>query len=1205
MIRELSYRAYKFIKKTIFREPFTEIYEDDNLAEFQELTNKQINHETDSLFTQAENLWAEYYWNLWSSQQWHTLDDDDLIYGQSHLAKHLNATDLLRANLYLLLCEEWMRTWEKLDITHFGFLDDIELIWHWAEQEQMLGVQVKCAFCLASIMNEVDQLPVELINECLKHGIINSTQVLQMVRRTINEEKCANIAIAVASQLPPELLMELVYHVLGFEDVKRRADTLINITNSNSVKVDSQILNQILITANAIEELELKLNVLTILASKLPLAAWDAIHVIQRIIELNLQTGHSRYSKGYSDSVISKKLVELIPFVASEPIIIKQVVNNANYLMPAKNREPVVKALLLYLPTNMVVEMYEETREIWLEQRNLKPSDYQSYSSIVVNNGDEFEWARILITMIPYLPKHQALALTNEIFISLQCAIDVPEWHPRFTQVPTYEKMPAILKAAPESLKADIKRSKLYTILSLLPYLSIIQRENVLASIVKPGHDLNDMHIEDLLTILRMTRVYLQEPDHFNLIRLCQKKIDQLEREDKIVQYLPILIPLLPFEEVDRLFNTISTFKSHHQAIIMAHMAPYMTEEQKLASLDIMKSMKNGKDVNRVLYNLTPILPQSALPKVVTLIRGIEHDSFAKAKAFVHLIQFLPDADRPQTIREAVTCSQGIGYSHYKAIALSKLIPYLPSEYLSPILASVRNIEDVGKQVETLCWLSIHYSSELLTEALQTMLLTETSQEGHVNGRIIQEACSDLIKLVPSESKTLILCTVLNMKDKFYRARALCQMAPYFSGTTLRMICTEALSSTGDPKPHTMLNDVIISLAQYFPGDLLPEVINKVVLAYRESEAFSLASIFAALAPYLTPNLHDAAIQAALQENGIYYRTNSLWALFPQIHESIPITHIHRAIKEARLIRSKIARSEALCKLALFLPEEQRTLVLYEALELFDGEQPLGKSKGLLEIINCISFYLTESMRYKFYNNFFDALSQVQDLRLDKYQITDTFLSGLPLNLLSKAIKTARDLDTGNRLFLLARLLTLVSNSERKILLTEIFSTVSTIYIPSSFSGKPVFQIDSHIVQDIAQYLNKDMISEFMSIIIKKPKLWTNSLQTTFFLAPYFSNEDLLNLLEALCNIDDEDNRQSLLTSFLKIYTSKEERSAVITHQIWKTILRTCAHRSRKEFLQDLSQLLPFSLAFIAEEERRTIAKNIFDGIEDVSRWWL
>src|SRR5690348_6592812 len=115
------------------------------------------------LLDQARTQWANYLWRLWKSGKWDGQPEDERIYGQRHLAEHLDESGLPGNRLYGLLSESWLRSWLAVENAHDGFTQDVERVWLRAEEAGDYAIQIKCALCVSSAAAFSANVPAQLL----------------------------------------------------------------------------------------------------------------------------------------------------------------------------------------------------------------------------------------------------------------------------------------------------------------------------------------------------------------------------------------------------------------------------------------------------------------------------------------------------------------------------------------------------------------------------------------------------------------------------------------------------------------------------------------------------------------------------------------------------------------------------------------------------------------------------------------------------------------------------------------------------------------------------------------------------------------------------------------------------------------------------------------------------------------------------------
>ncbi len=181
-------------------------------------------------------------------------------------------------------------------------------------------------------------------------------------------------------------------------------------------------------------------------------------------------------------------------------------------------------------------------------------------------------------------------------------------------------------------------------------------------------------------------------------------------------------------------------------------------------------------------------MPKAMLPEVLKTIGQIM-DAVYRSYVLSKLAEQFPEL-WPEVLSEIQQIqdrygqnrSQTQGFS-YRGLALSRIVQYLPSQYLSYALDLARQIQDAADRVIALIALAEHLS-ELWPEVLS---VTREIKVEHSRSR----ALSDLAEHLPAELWAEVLSMTGEIKDESSRSYALSGLAEYLPAELLR----EALES--------------------------------------------------------------------------------------------------------------------------------------------------------------------------------------------------------------------------------------------------------------------------------------------------------------------------------------------------------------------------------------------------------------------------
>lgn len=137
------------------------------------------------------------------------------------------------AEVYALICESWLRAWEHVDSTLSGFLGDAHRTWGRARSDggAALGQQIRAALCLSSAASLSASIPVDLLTNCIKAGLLSSRHALVFARSKLDRRERVEALARCSASLPADeqrvILVEALSAAEGIEDTGSRANALL------------------------------------------------------------------------------------------------------------------------------------------------------------------------------------------------------------------------------------------------------------------------------------------------------------------------------------------------------------------------------------------------------------------------------------------------------------------------------------------------------------------------------------------------------------------------------------------------------------------------------------------------------------------------------------------------------------------------------------------------------------------------------------------------------------------------------------------------------------------------------------------------------------------------------------------------------------------------------------------------------------------
>jgi hypothetical protein len=92
--------------------------------------------------------------------------------------------------------------------------------------------------------------------------------------------------------------------------------------------------------------------------------------------------------------------------------------------------------------------------------------------------------------------------------------------------------------------------------------------------------------------------------------------------------------------------------------------------------------------------------------------------------------------------------------------------------------------------------------------------------------------------------------------------------------------------------------------------------------------------------------------------------------------------------------------------------------------------------------------------------------------------------------------------------------------------------------------------------------------------------------------------------LNAARAIQDEFSRSRALSSLAPQSMVFEKENPEFAYSIWVDTVHALSKYTRKAFLADIIELLPFGLITVTEEHKQEIAIKIYRYSQEISKWW-
>ncbi|MEM7714522.1 MAG: CHAT domain-containing protein, partial [Cyanobacteria bacterium P01_A01_bin.68] len=686
----------------------------------------------------AHATFLEKHRNLTDKNLWHTLPSDGYIH--QHLVWHLEKAEQVE-EIHKLLREEsetgrngWYETCDKLGQTA-NFVTDVASAWKlvedsWTETNlpQVIGLQCRYAFIIASLNSLAANLPIELLIALIQNNLWTPEQGIAYVLQSSNPKQKANLLTKLSNHLPanlkelalskalaaarqiqneynradaltsladklPELLPEALAAVREIQNEYNRADALSSLAD----KLPPELLPEALAAAREIQSAELRALPLSSLAEKLPELLPEALAAFREI--------QDDWSRTNALNCLADKLPKLLP----------EALAAAREAQDDWSRSLALSTLAEKLP-ELLPEALAAAREIQFKMHRSLPL------SILAEKLSELLPEALAAAKEIQEDAYRSLALST-------LAEKLPELLP--------EVLAAVREIQDERHRADAISSLTEKMPpELVPEALATAREIQSA-------ELRAYALSNLADKLPPELV----PEALATAREIQDKRHRAKALSSLAEKLPELLS-------EALAATRGIQDERHRTDALSILAPQIPPQLLPEALAAARKIQDERHRTDALSILAEKLPE-LLPEVLAAAREIQ-DEYYRADALSILAEKLPEL-----LPEALAAAREIQDERHRAYALSILAEKLP-ELLPEALAAAREIQDERHRAYALISLT-EKLPELLPEAL-------AATRGIQSAEHRTDALSILAPQIPPQLLPEALAAAREIQDEYYRA---------------------------------------------------------------------------------------------------------------------------------------------------------------------------------------------------------------------------------------------------------------------------------------------------------------------------------------------------------------------------------------------------------------------------------------------------
>jgi hypothetical protein len=659
---------------------------------------------------------------------------------------------------------------------------------------------------LPTIYNIPDEgLLAKGICSLVEYSPKNELQKMLRIACKMQGESSKSIVLsALIPYLPENVLLDVLRIVLEIRDGSIR-DNLLNVLIPY---LPENTLPNIL-------EVALEMKDVTILSALSPRLSEE---MLLRVLEIACELPTREYTQGPLPCRIL--LVALIPHLSET--MLSKALGKANVIHNEREKAEVLGTLVLRLPeimretlklsfdhnTNVLSNLLPTLPEhlllevlSWIRETEweynaehikvicsfVSPLSREILLKILVEIrkiGDDSSRARVLSTLVPYLPE-----------IALECLMTARGLENKYT-------------------KFDVMST-------LIPYLPDISSE-VLEGIDKTP-DLDRSGRSDILKNMMSfsSAIALKALDIASKIR---DEHQQSLALGGLAFYLPELVPgvLAISSEIT------SEFKQAEILVCLAFCQKYLSE-----ILTIAYKMENESFRAEVLSSFAPYISSENLPELLKMVRAMREESH-QAKVLNRFIPCMSSEDLPGLL--TVACE--VKNESYRAKILNGLVSHMSNEDLPKLLIMVCEMESESCRAEVLMSLALHSSEN----SVKILVMANEINNYYLRVKVL----SCIARYLPQELSPNILEMACRINNRFHRADVLSILSPCLSEDFMVEVVVLLLTSESeysefiDSKEEKyislkkMMSEILGRISPYLPENVLPDI----VCALTESDLY-------------------------------------------------------------------------------------------------------------------------------------------------------------------------------------------------------------------------------------------------------------------------------------------------------------------------------------------------------------------------------
>ncbi|MCB0032858.1 MAG: hypothetical protein KDE51_02470 [Anaerolineales bacterium] len=808
----------------------------------------------------------------------------------AHLEKAGQEGLPVKAQLYQLVCQEWLLAWEAIDGTTTGFLQDIDRAWAMANKARDIAIQTKCALCHSSVTTITSNIPTELLAALYRHEQITAAQLLAIIQNDSQGHRIQDFIKLLAPLLPQQYQLKLVAFVQTLANRHKYCSALTALVPHLPHPQRNLVCQNILQAIPNIADESNRAQILCTIAPQLP---------AELIPEVLLQAATFRQDKSKHISIITA----LAPHLPE--ILLTDVLQTAVHIQDESHRASILTVLAPHLPETLLTGVLQTAILIQDESRranllkDLVPHLPQKLLAEVLHTAaliqNESSRTAVLRALPPHLPETQLTDVLQAATLIQEESYRAYLLNDLIPHLPE-RVVPHVLSIA-TNIQAEHYRA--LVLRKLVPYLT----ERLLVEALQIADLIEDEETRTLVHIAIAS--HLPQAQRGSLIQNALETAKLLEDRSIAQNILENLAPHLPQKNMMEVLHMTNLIESTvYRSSAIRDLAPYLPDEALSEAVQIVRDMWNEQSQVNALWGLIPYLTPALLSETLQIAELIEEEKY-----LVQLMKTLIPHLWGELFTKALHLAKRIQSETWRDEIFYVLVPQLPDDLLVDALQTAELIQDKFKRIQVLCHLANRLPESQQNPVYQKALQTATFLSD-------EETRTAALNFFASQLPKAFLPRALQIaqliQDESFQAEAFKMLANRLPEPEQTQVNQKAWETTKLIRDEKSQIKAVQSLALQLPDTELGDALETARLIQdKESRARTLR----ALAPRFPQPQQEKIYQEALQAiEQITHESSRVWALaalapyLPESQQSQIYQKVFQGIGRIRYIRMNMIR---------------------------------------------------------------------------------------------------------------------------------------------------------------------------------------------------------------------------------------------------------------------------------------------------------